>query len=211
MQDPFDRFQELVLKAAHGPNGQFDVGVWEHADYDEILAIAELLSEKLPKQAHQILSSSFPNYAELQKTMANRLLRLMEIDQKYGRVASSNESTELSPTFELKEEDKMRVLHLTGQMRQIVFASELFDAPHKRRLLNRIAAMENAVHQPKGKLDVILAGASDIGDTLRKFGGDLKPLTDRYLEVKRITQRSSSEYAQIPPPEELQALPPPED
>ena len=107
--------------------------------------------------------------------------------------------------------EKGRVLELSSQIRKIIFASTAFDEPHKRRLLNRIAAIENEVNQPKGKLDVILGGVSDIGDALKKFGGDLKPLSDRISEIKKITQSKSKEYAQIPAPEEQKALPAPDE
>lgn len=96
-------------------------------------------------------------------------------------------------------------------MRKIVLASPVFDEAHKRRLLDRITAIEKQVHQKKGRLDVVLAGVSDVGDTLKKFGTDLKPLTDRMTEIKRITQGSSTEYEAIPAPEELAKLPAPNE
>ena len=96
-------------------------------------------------------------------------------------------------------------------MRKIVFSSSIFDAPHRRRLLNRIAAIEHEVHQKQGKLDVILAGVVDVGDALGKFGDKIEPLTKRMKEVAQIARSGSKEYEQIPAPDEIKALPAPED
>jgi len=96
-------------------------------------------------------------------------------------------------------------------MRKIIHASEAFDVPHKKRLLNRIAAIEKQVYSDKGLLDVVLGGVSDIGETLGKFGGDIKPLTDRMAEVKKITRSGSEEYKQLPEPDEVKSLPAPEE
>ena len=60
-------------------------------------------------------------------------------------------------------------------------------------------------------LDVICGGVSDIGETLGKFGVDIKPLTDRMTEVMQITRAGSKEYEQLPAPEEVKQLPKPSD
>jgi len=96
-------------------------------------------------------------------------------------------------------------------MRKIVFATTDFDEPHRLRLLNRIAAIEAEVKKPKGMFDVVRAGVSDVGETLGKFGKDIKPLTDRIKEVTSIARKNTSEYDQLPAPEELKRLPPPDE
>lgn len=123
---------------------------------------------------------------------------------------TSTLSDELAPTFSLNPKDKERVLDLCAQMRKIVLATEVFDQPHKRRLLDRIAGIEHQVEQPKGLLDIVRAGVSDVGETLGKFGTDIKPLTDRMKEVVQIARSNSKEYEQIPAPEEIKQLPKPE-
>ncbi|UWR69593.1 hypothetical protein [Phaeobacter inhibens] len=123
----------------------------------------------------------------------------------------SGPDPELLPQFELGKDDKVKVLKLCADMRKIVISTDAFDQPHKRRLLNRIAGIEFQVEQPKGLLDVIRAGVSDIGETLGKFGTDIKPLTDRMNEVAKITRSNSKEYEKIPAPEEIKQLPKPEE
>lgn len=78
-------------------------------------------------------------------------------------------------------------------------------------LLNRIAAVEKQAIDKRGMLDVVRGAASDVGETLWKFGKDIKPLTDRFKEVLSITRKATPEYDQIPAPEELKKLPPPVD
>ncbi|MFT5615713.1 MAG: hypothetical protein ACI8Q6_003002 [Granulosicoccus sp.] len=91
-------------------------------------------------------------------------------------------------------------------MREIVLATDVFDQPHRRRLLNRIAGIEHQIEQPNGLLDVVRAGVSDVGETLNKFGLDIKPLTDRMNEVFQITRSHSEQYKQISPAEEVKKI-----
>jgi hypothetical protein len=119
--------------------------------------------------------------------------------------------TELLPTFSLERSDHKRLSKLCGDMRNIVFSSQFFDDPHKRRLLNRIAAIENEAMKEKGNLDTVLAGIVDVGDALGAFGRKVEPLTKRMQEVASIAKKGSKEYDQLPSPDEIKSLPAPED
>jgi hypothetical protein len=209
-----ERLFALIIAAAK-QTFQYDgdQGKWSQADFDEIEVLAEFLGADLPTRFHKVLAGGYPGFAGGQKNTAERLLRILEVVPKYGVPSSrvTENDQELTPTFQLTTDDKELVLELSSKIRMIIFSSPLFDQPHKRRLLNRIAAIEREIHQPKGRLDVILAGISDVGDAAKKFGTDLKPIVDRMTEIKRITQTSSSEYDQIPPPEEKLSLPAPDE
>ena len=199
-----------LLRFGQEPSSNYE-GHWSHADYDEIQALAEILGDRLPDKFHSILQSNYSEHAKNQNTLASRLSRILELQEKFGYRDATTSDDAKHPKFQLPQDEKARVLELSEQIRKIVFASQIFDNPHKKRLLNRIAAIESEVHKEKGNFDVILGGVSDVGDTLKKFGSDLKPLTDRILEIKKITQRRSDEYSQIPAPEELPQLPAPEE
>ena len=84
----------------------------------------------------------------------------------------------LIPTFVLNENDRLRISDLCEKMRKIIFSTQEFDESHRVRLLNRLAASEAEIHKPKGKFDVVRGGINDLGETLGKFGKDIKPLTD---------------------------------
>jgi hypothetical protein len=205
-----NRLLELIAQGRdqHVPNGT-EAGQWSHADFDEIEHLARVLEASLPQKFREIVKQGWVYSARDQQRMAQRLDRVWALHKDYP-ISGELENPSLYPTFRLTEDDRARVLDLSSKMRKIIMASTLFDDAHKRRLLNRLNAIEKQVHQEEGMLDVILGGVSDVGDTLKKFGGDLKPLSDRMTEIKRITQSSSKEYDQVPAPEELEALPAPE-
>lgn len=114
------------------------------------------------------------------------------------------------PTFELQVEDVEKIQSLASGMRQTINASDVFDPPHKVRLLSRLSSIEKEILKPLGRLDVILGGMSDVGDALRKFGDDAKPIVDRMLEIKRIVRRESEEYENLPDPDIYPKLPAPD-
>lgn len=102
-------------------------------------------------------------------------------------------------------------MDLCHDMRRIVLNSTVFDVAHKRRLLNRVSAIEQQVLQPKGLFDIVRGGLSDVGEALGKFGTDIKPLTDRMNEVVGIVRRATHEYDQLPPSDEVKQLPKPDE
>jgi hypothetical protein len=146
-----------------------------------------------------------------------RLAKILEVikslpdELREPEVKIDVESSSLVPLFEIQKSDKDRIFELCNDMRKIVFASEVFDHPHRVRLLNRIAAIEAETHKPKGMFDVVRGGINDLGETLGKFGTDIKPLTDRMREVVGIARKGTKEYDQLPAPDEVKQLPPPRD
>lgn len=187
---------------------------FSHADYDELTVLADYLGSALPKKFQDILSKGFSPTNNNKRVMGERLLRVIEVHGNLPKRPNSQDDASsengLFPTFELGKKDKSRVLELCSDMRKIIFASIDFDEPHKKRLLDRIAAIEKQVHSPKGLFDVVLGGVSDLGETLGKFGKDIEPLTKRMNEVHKITRRSTKEYEQLPSPDEIKGLPAPE-
>lgn len=204
------RLEAFLEKGKNASGPANSEGPWSPADFDEIQMLAEFLGSLLPAKFHGLLQVSYEPYALRQRDLSNRLLRIMKFSYEFGLPNTEEPMHELDPVFSLKKQDRDRVLKLSTQMRKIVFQSSAFDDPHKRRLLNRVAAIEREVMQPNGRLDVILGGVSDIGDTVRKFGNDLEPLTKRIQEIRKIAQSNSKQYEQIPSPDEVKALPSPE-
>lgn len=206
--EAMDRFMQLAANASRAASGSPSISL---ADHDEMQLLAKVLSDSLPKKVQLIVSGSFPINGSKQKDFGERILRLIKVSEKFGAYDTTNEPESILATFSLPAADKERVLKLCNDMRKIVFASVDFDDPHKRRLLNRIAAIEQQVHANRGLFDVILGGVSDLGETLGKFGKDIKPLSDRMQEVARIARKNTGEYEQIPAPEEIPKLPSPNE
>ena len=116
-----------------------------------------------------------------------------------------------TPYFKLTVDEEKLVLDLAADMRRAILDAQCFDQPWKLRLLKRVSAIEFEVHRSKGRLDVVLGGLGDVGEALGKFGNDVKPILDRMAEIAKITRRKSSEYDQLPAPEEQKRLPKPNE
>jgi hypothetical protein len=181
------------------------------ADVDELLLLAAACSEYVPGKFVSVLEAydkKFDHRTFAREQLAERLGRILKVNRELPDIpATEVKNEELIPTFQLPAKDKTRVLKLCKDMRKIVFSSQVFDEPHKRRLLNRIAAIESQVLQRRGMFDVVRSGISDVGETLGKFGIDVKPLTDRMSEVVGIVRNSTDEYTQLPATDEIKKLP----
>ena len=210
----FDRLKEAIERPS--PN--------DAADIDEVQVLVEAMPEAFSDNFRGVLHSLVEaNPSDLSSSQImmqlKRLHRILDAEQALpkhlrpsARVGTEQLlETALIPVFDLSEQDKSRILDLCVQMRKIVFATAEFDEPHRVRLLNRIAAMEREVHKKKGLFDVILGGVVDVGETLGKFGKDIKPLTDRMSEVAGIARKATKQYDQIPAPEQPLALPKPSE
>ncbi len=204
-------YQRIVNLLAHlDPSS----GNFERADMDELSMLTQASQSVLPERFVKIVinaDKNFPTSHQNRNELIERLERVLHVSKTVPETVSPNNDSALLPTFTLPKKDKDRVIKLCSDMRKIVFASPDFDEPHKKRLLNRIAAIEKQVLSNAGLFDVILGGVSDIGETLGKFGKDVKPLTDRMNEVAQITRQGTKEYDQIPAPEEIKRLPKPDD
>lgn len=186
-------------------------------DQDSLRLLTERCQNEFSNTASDILktlineSLVYDRDQEFALKAANRFLRVVELESQLGTSSELSSADNLIPKFELEKADKVRVFELCNAMRKIVLASQVFDEPHRIRLLNRIAAIEVETHKPKGMFDVVRGGVNDLGETLGKFGADIKPLTDRMQEVVGIARKGSKQYDQLPPPEEIKQLPAPGD
>lgn len=219
-----DRLRSLLLKEQHllrlkgrvaGDATRSDF-IFSPADLDELQILHSYCWQEFPKSFNEILNEwKYATDRNGQENFLARLLRIYETEKSIpeefkqaGFTAADTE--ELTPVFRLDADEIKRINTLCEQMRKIILASTIFDAPHRRRLLNRIAAIVAEAHKPKGMFDVILGGINDVGETLKKFGTDIKPLTDRMQEVAGITRKKTKAYDQIPAPEEVKKLPKPD-
>jgi hypothetical protein len=153
-----------------------------------------------------ILSEPEVSYEDVRPQIDSFLGYLEFMLEDFSLEEHENSEDGLLPTFTLGKSDRTRVSKLCSDMRKIVFASSEFDAPHKRRLLNRIAAIEIQISRDRGLFDVILAGIADFGEALGKFGKEIKPLTDRMVEIRKIAQEGTPDYDQIPPPNDTKRI-----
>lgn len=180
--------------------------------WDSLLVILSAKPEIFPPQVISIAE----NPGSLTSSWPGSLHRILSILRTWEALPEGLDTTieipdrdALVPLFEVSQPDAERIFELCVQMRKIVIASEIFDEPHRLRLLNRIAAIEGETHKPKGLFDVVRGGINDLGETLGKFGKDIKPLTDRMKEVVSIARKGAKQYDQLPEPDEVKRLPAP--
>ncbi|AGI67362.1 hypothetical protein OAN307_c16950 [Octadecabacter antarcticus 307] len=209
------RLMELVEKGLSNDPSSGAIGEWDIADTDEIRTLAQICANELPKKFIDLVGrAKFGFDKQDQRSFANRLQRSIDVEKRFGKpkgFEETNHSDPLIPEFSLTKKDRDRVLKLCSDMRKIILGSSDFDEPHRVLMLNRIAAVEKQAIDKRGKLDIVRGAASDIGETLGKFGKDIKPLTDRVKEVLKITRDATPAYDQIPAPDELKKLPAPEN
>jgi len=184
--------------------------LYQH-DLDAIAMLTNAAKNKLPSRFVEIVSDMDKNFLHHSgDSRLNCLYRLNEIYEVSKLLPATSidglDSEELTPLFSLEEEETNEILDLCSKMRKIILSTNEFDQAHKVRLLNRISAIESEVHKEKGRFDVILAGVSEVGETLGKFGTSIKPLTDRMAEVAKITRSKTKAYDQIPAPEDVKQI-----
>ena len=80
-----------------------------------------------------------------------RLRAIRKIEESLPAPSAGYAVSEMAliPGFTLPPEDSRRVVELCDQKSRIVFASPVFNEPHKLRLTNRIAAIEREVLKPE--------------------------------------------------------------
>ena len=156
----------------------------------------------LPSEYHAMFQTQF-NYIntaldgdnfDIARIPIERLIGCYDflLESSFLRDIEQNLSELVAPSVELSHPDRDEIMVLIGVMRTLVNDSLLFDLPHKRRLLDRISAIELEALKDKGKFDVFLGGIVDAGEALGKFGEAAKPLFDRMAEVAGIAPWSSS-------------------
>ncbi|KPU84560.1 hypothetical protein JI58_02970 [Marinosulfonomonas sp. PRT-SC04] len=102
------------------------------------------------------------------------------------------------------------MLELCSEIRSLINESAFLTPEFRNLLLKRLGAMEIQINSEKGTLDTILGGINDVAECAGKFGEDTKPLVDRFRDILRIGRKTSEQYSQLPPPEEIKRLPPPD-
>ena len=109
---------------------------------------------------------------------------------------------EKAVVYEFIDEEFARVQHLIDELRQLISQSALITADHRRRLLLRLEAMQKELHKRTSDIDRFWGFIGEAGVVARKFGEDMKPISERVTELGRIV------LAVIFAKEGIKALPP---
>lgn len=104
--------------------------------------------------------------------------------------------------YKLDNSDVQRAQQILNELRELLADSQVLDNDHKRRLLEKVEALQRELHKRMSDLDRIWGLIGEAGVLLGKFGRDVKPLTDRIRELVGIAWRSQATSEQLPTPEQ---------
>jgi len=118
----------------------------------------------------------------LRETLAKRTTEtiLSDTEAEYTGIFSSEQ------TYEFSDKDIQHVQKLTDELRTLISSSTLIDDQHKRRLLRRLEAMQRELHKHTSDIDRFWGFVAEAGIVSRKFGEDMKPISDRVFELGKI-------------------------
>ena len=89
-------------------------------------------------------------------------------------------------SYEFSDGDLKQIQELLNELRDQITASDLFEAKHKQRILEKLEALQRELHKRMSSLDKFWGLFAEAGILLGKFGKDAKPFFDLIREMTRI-------------------------
>jgi len=167
-----------------------------HDDYVEALSILRAFAmardarvEPFPEigpQRHQNISSINNYFTQLRTTVRT------ELSRRHSRGYFESKTEEYvalfskASVYEFADLDFSRVQSLVNELRELIRGSSLISEEHKGRLLRKLEAMRGELHKKTNDIDRFWGFLGEAGIAMRKFGEDLKPISDRVLELGSI-------------------------
>jgi len=87
------------------------------------------------------------------------------------------------------DDEYIQLQKLINEMREIISGSDVINAKHKQRLLERLERLQRELHKTTSDLDRFWGFVGEAGIVIGKFGTDIKPLVDRIRELTNIVWR----------------------
>jgi len=100
--------------------------------------------------------------------------------------------------YEFSDGDLKRIQTVLNELRDLVNASEIFDAKHKQRILRKLESLQSALHKRVSSLDKFWGLIGEAGVALGKFGKDAKPFVDRIKEIAQIVWCTQARAEELP-------------
>jgi len=167
-----------------------------HDDYVEALSILRAFAmardakvEPFPEigpQRHQNIGSINNYFSQLRTTVRT------ELSRRHSRSYFESKTEEYvalfskASVYEFPDPDFSRVQSLVNELRELIRGSSLISEEHKRRLLRKLEAMRGELHKKTNDIDRFWGFLGEAGIAMRKFGEDLKPISERVLELGSI-------------------------
>lgn len=103
-----------------------------------------------------------------------------ETEQRYVAFFTSEEP------YEFSDAEFGRIQTLITELREFISRSHLITPKHKRRLSKRLEATQRELHKNTTDIEDFWAFVAEAGIVARKFGEDLKPMTERVSTLGKI-------------------------
>lgn len=100
--------------------------------------------------------------------------------------------------YSFTDGDIAKIQQLLNELRDAIRISELFNAKHKQRILNKLEGLQSELHKKMSNLDRLWGLIGEAGVVLGKFGKDAKPFADRIREIAQITWRTQANAEELP-------------
>lgn len=100
--------------------------------------------------------------------------------------------------YKFTDGDLERIQKLINELRDLISSSELFDAKHKFRLLDKLENLQRNLHKKVSSLDKFWGLVGDAGVAIGKFGKDAKPFVERMREIAEIVWRTQANAEELP-------------
>lgn len=97
-----------------------------------------------------------------------------------------------------------------AQARALTNLSKTLSDGHKRRVIHRIALVENELYKELSRFGTFMAAAYEISGLARQFGSDVQPIAEAIEKARTITEKKVQGYQQIESDPKPKALPKPE-
>jgi hypothetical protein len=167
-----------------------------HDDYVEALSILRAFArardaqlEPFPEigsQRRQNIVNIKGYFAQLRNTVRSQLAER----HAKGYFDSKTEEYLLlfskMPVYEFAESEFKRVQELIRELTDLLRASTLVSDDQKSRLLRKLEAMRGELHRKTTDIDRFWGFLGEAAIAMRKFGQDIKPVSDRVLELAAV-------------------------
>lgn len=156
-----------------------------------------LILAKIPKLAKD-KSQNITHITNFFIAMRSRIgerkvdLELIQAREKYSKAFG------ITFIYQFSDGDLKRIQELLNELRDTITQSELFDAKHKQRILNKLEGLQSELHKKMSSLDKFWGLIGEGGIVLGKFGKDAKPLVDRIREIAQIIWRTQARAEELP-------------
>lgn len=189
-----------------------------HEDYLEIHSILDAFAQHRGIKFIESVNASFPNAADnigliraRFKDLSEKVTQRRNVRFTQGHIASKKQHYAAFfagvSCYEFSENDFERIQTLINELRELITSNQLLSEGHRARLLKRLEAMQRELHKKTSDIDRFWGFIGEAGVNAKKFGENLKPITDRVRELGVIVLAVIFAREGIPlPPEGIKLL-----